>query len=86
MLLEDVANGGCVDSANQGLMLTLAVLCPEDVSRIRLGRLTPSTVKLLRLLRDMFGVVYKIKADEGSMTLILSCMGVGFKNMAKGIA
>jgi len=55
MLLEDVANGGCVDSANQGLMLTLAVLCPEDVSRIRLGRLTPSTVKLLRLLRDMFG-------------------------------
>jgi len=32
------------------------------------------------------GVVYKIKADEGSMTLILSCMGVGFKNMAKGIA
>jgi hypothetical protein len=30
--------------------------------------------------------VYKIKTDEGSMTLVLSCMGVGFKNMAKGIA
>ena len=37
LLLEDVHNGGCVASANQGIMLTLAVLCPEDVSRIRLG-------------------------------------------------
>lgn len=86
LLLEEVQNGGCVDSANQGLILTLAVLCPEDVSRIRLGRLTPSTVKLLRLLRDMFGVIFKIKPDEKSMTILLSCLGAGFKNVAKGIA
>ena len=86
LLLEEVSNGGCVDTANQGLMLTLAVLCPEDVSRIRLGRLSPNTIKILRLLRDMFGVVYKVRPDEASMTLVLSCMGVGFKNVAKGIA
>ncbi|KAJ1483125.1 hypothetical protein T484DRAFT_2616214 [Baffinella frigidus] len=61
LLLHEVRNGGTVDSANQGLVLMLAVLCPEDVSRIRLGKLAPQTVRLLRLLRDIFGVVYKIK-------------------------
>lgn len=86
LLLHEVGNGGTVDSANQGLVLTLAVLCPEDVSRIRLGKLTQQTVRLLRLLRDVFGVVYKIKADAESKTLILSCMGIGYRNLAKSIA
>ncbi|KAJ1466618.1 hypothetical protein T484DRAFT_1646787, partial [Baffinella frigidus] len=86
LLLHEVRNGGTVDSANQGLVLMLAVLCPEDVSRVRLGKLAPQTVRLLRLLRDIFGVVYKIKADTETKTLVLSCMGVGYRNMAKGIA
>ena len=44
LLLEDVQNGGCVASANQGIILTLAVLCPEDVSRVRLGLFRPVPV------------------------------------------
>jgi len=86
VLLQEVANGGCVDSSNQGLVLLLAVLGPEDVSRVRLGKLAPSTVKLLRLLRDMFGVTFKIKPDEQTKTLVLSCLGIGYANLARGIA
>lgn len=47
---------------------------------------TPHTIKLLRLLRDVFGVVFKVKPDGESMTIVLSCLGIGFKNIAKGIA
>jgi RNA 3'-terminal phosphate cyclase-like protein len=86
LLLHEVGNGGTVDSANQGLVLTLAALCPEDVSRVRLGKLTPQTIRLLRLLRDVFGVVFKIRADAETKTLLLSCMGIGYRNMAKSIA
>jgi len=31
-------------------------------------------------------VIFKIKPDEKSMTILLSCLGAGFKNVAKGIA
>lgn len=43
MLCEEMESGGCVDSTHQSLALVLMALCPEDVSRIRLGRLTPFT-------------------------------------------
>lgn len=36
-------HGGCIDSAHQPLMLLLMCLCPEDVSSIRTGPLTPYT-------------------------------------------
>ncbi|EKX45286.1 hypothetical protein GUITHDRAFT_87185 [Guillardia theta CCMP2712] len=85
-LLQEVSQGGFVDTSNQGIVLLLAVCCPEDVSRVRLGRLSPNTIKLLRMIRDVFGVVYRIKADDATKSLVLSCVGVGFKNMAKGIA
>ena len=46
----------------------LMVLTPEDVSKVRFGgSLTPQSVETLRLLRDAFGVVFKLKADVESL-------------------
>ena len=51
-------------------------------SRLRLGALTPFSVDLLRLLRDFFGVTFQIDPEpDGSV--LLTCRGVGFKNLSK---
>jgi len=84
-LLAELVNGGCIDSANQSLALLFMTLCPEDVSKIRLGKLTPYTIQYLRHLRDFFGITFKIKADPESKTVLLSCLGTGFKNLARKI-
>ena len=39
-MLEEVWDGGCVDSTHQPLALLLMAVGPEDVARIRTGRLT----------------------------------------------
>jgi RNA 3'-terminal phosphate cyclase-like protein len=41
ILLDEIAQGGAVDSAHQALMFVLMTLCPEDVSTLRIGKLTP---------------------------------------------
>ena len=81
-LLQQVKEAGTLDAANQPLALMLMALGPEDVSRLRLGALTPFSVDLLRLLRDFFGVTFQIDPEpDGSV--LLTCRGVGFKNLSK---
>lgn len=82
-LCEEVAAGGYCDSAHQSLVLFLMAVCPEDVSRVRLGQLTPYTVETLRIIKDFFGVVFKIVPDPKSKTSILSCLGMGVANLAR---
>ena len=81
-----------VDSTHQPLVLQMMVLGPEDVCKVRFGsELTPQAIATLQLLKDAFGVVFKIKRDsseadvgDGS-TIILSCLGTGYRNMARRI-
>ena len=42
-LCEEIGKGGVVDSGHQPMMLLMMMLCPEDVSKIRLGKLSPYT-------------------------------------------
>lgn len=56
--------GGVVDRSHQSLFLMLMALTPEDVSKVRFGALTPQTIDTLRILRDAFGVVFRIKEDR----------------------
>ncbi|RKP06755.1 RNA 3'-terminal phosphate cyclase/enolpyruvate transferase [Thamnocephalis sphaerospora] len=83
MLLKEVGRGGCIDTTSQWLALLLMVLGPEDVSKIRLGALTPFTVQFLRDLKKAFGTVFKVAEDEETNTLLLTCMGVGYVNVNK---
>jgi len=81
LLLEEIKNGGCLDQAHQSLFLLFMVLCPEDVSRLQLGSLGRHSIQTLRLLKDYFGVMFKIKEDKVTNTVLLSCLGSGFKNV-----
>lgn len=83
MLLEEIRRGGCIDTSLQSTVLLLLCLTPEDVSRIRLGTLSQYTIASLRLFKEALGVEFKIRADPDSKTVLLSCLGTGYRNMAK---
>ncbi|CAM9349486.1 unnamed protein product [Pylaiella littoralis] len=84
LILEEIKNGGCVDSSHQSLAMLLMVLCPEDVSRLRIGKLTRYSVTYLRHLRDFFGAYFRLKPDAETSTVLVSCQGIGFKNLSRG--
>jgi len=83
LLLEEIRRGGCVDTTSQSLALLLMCLGPEDVARIRVGTLSQYTVHALRLYRRAFGIEFKLKTDEASRTILCSCLGSGYVNMAR---
>lgn len=83
MLLEEIVKGGCVDTFHQSFVLLFMVLCPEDVSKVRLGRLSPYTVECLREYRQFFGTTFKIRPDPDNATVLLSCVGSGYKNFSR---
>ena len=83
MLLDEIRKGGCIDSGAQSIAFLLMCLGPEDVSRIRVGTLTQYSIVTLRLLKKAFGVEFKVRADKESKTVFLSCLGSGYRNMAR---
>merc|ERR1711862_956235 len=87
LLLQEVQKGGVVDTAQQTLVLLWMCLTSEDVSRVRLGTLSPYTIQSLRLFKLMFGVEFKVIASEqedyNSKTVLLSCLGIGYRNVAR---
>jgi len=85
LLLEEVAQAGCIDRSHQPLALLLMALGPEDVSKVRLGPLAPASIALLRHVRDVFDVVFKLVPDHDSGTVLASCLGSGFRNMARRV-
>ena len=83
MLLDEIRKGGCIDTGAQSIALLLMCLGPEDVSRIRVGTLSHYSIVSLRLFKKAFQVEFKVKADNESRTVVLSCLGSGYRNMAK---
>jgi RNA 3'-terminal phosphate cyclase-like protein len=83
MLLEEVRRGGCIDTTCQSLAFLWMALTPEDVSRIRIGTLSQYSIETLRLIKRAFDVEFKVTPDMESKTVLLSCLGTGYRNMAK---
>jgi RNA 3'-terminal phosphate cyclase-like protein len=83
LLLEEIKKGGCVDSVNQYLVFLLMALTPEDVSKVRVGKLNEYAIQYLRHIRDFFGVVFKIVPEHETHTVIVSCKGSGYHNIAR---
>ena len=54
--------------------------------RVRVGKLSEYTIGYLRLLKDFFGVVFKVTPDEETKTVMLSCLGTGYTNVSRKIA
>ena len=81
LLLQEISYGGTVDTSIQSIVLIFMALCPQDVSRVRLGPLSQHTVKILRLIRDMLSVTFKLDQDAQTGTVFASCMGMGYQNV-----
>ncbi|KAL2905494.1 putative RNA 3'-terminal phosphate cyclase-like protein [Bienertia sinuspersici] len=82
-LLREIEQGGVVDSTHQGLLFILCALCPQDVSKVRVGKLSPYGIEILRLVKEFLGVKFDIKSDPSTGTLILKCVGCGLKNLSR---
>lgn len=87
-LLDEISRGGCIDSSHQVLTLILMAMGPEDITKVRFGsELTENAISMLQILKDHFGIVFKIKNEDIDTfpTIVVSCLGIGFKNMARKI-
>ncbi|EDO31302.1 predicted protein [Nematostella vectensis] len=94
-LLQEVYKGGCVDSRHQSLALLYMAMGQQDVSRVLTGPLTPYTIQFLRHMKDFLGIMFKIQAQQkqddddsksgGDTKVLLSCVGLGFTNVNKGM-
>ncbi|KAJ1912231.1 hypothetical protein H4219_005681 [Mycoemilia scoparia] len=82
-LLGEVEKGGCFDSMHQWMAFLFMVLSTEDVSKTRIGRLTQFSIQFLRDLQEFFNVTFKIKPDDETNTLLMTCVGVGYLNVNK---
>ncbi|KAJ5077726.1 RNA 3'-terminal phosphate cyclase-like protein [Anaeramoeba ignava] len=83
-ILTEISISSCVDSTHQWIMLLFMALCPQDVSQIKLGKLSPYTISWLRGIRQFLGVLFKIKTDpESQNSVFLSCVGSGLTNISK---
>jgi RNA 3'-terminal phosphate cyclase-like protein len=80
-LLDEISRGGCIDTNHQWMCLLLMVLCSEDVSKVRLGKLTEFTIQIFRDIKTIFGVQFNVKTDGD--TVLASCIGAGFANFNK---
>jgi RNA 3'-terminal phosphate cyclase-like protein len=83
LLLEEIRRGGCIDTLCQSLVFLWMALSPEDVSRIRVGTLSQYSMETLRLIKRAFDVEFKVVPDLETKTVLLSCLGTGYRNMAK---
>jgi len=82
-LLQEILRGGCVDTSSQSTSLAMMAMGPEDVSKIRLGKLSPHTISFLQHIRQFFDVTFQIIPDPESKTIVLTCFGCGLKNLAR---
>ncbi|KNA20270.1 hypothetical protein SOVF_053870 [Spinacia oleracea] len=85
-LLGEIEQGGVVDSTHQGLLYILCALCPQDVSKIRVGKLSPYGIEALRLIKEFLSVTFAIKPDPSTGTVILKCVGCGLKNLSRKLS
>ncbi|XP_028802485.1 probable RNA 3'-terminal phosphate cyclase-like protein isoform X2 [Neltuma alba] len=82
-LLQEIQQGGVVDSTHQGLLFLLCALCPQDVSKIRVGQLPQHGIETLRNIREFLDLKFVIKPDPKTHTVILKCIGAGLKNLSR---
>jgi RNA 3'-terminal phosphate cyclase-like protein len=84
-LLVEVAAGGVVDGSHQATALFLAAVGPDAMSTLRLGRLSPAAVRLLREMRDIAGVTFNLEPDPADGSVTASCIGLGLGNTARAV-
>ena len=89
-LFKQIQRGAVYSGAAQPLALMLDAFSREDMSRVRVGTLSRYSVAPLLAIREATGVEFKVRAEyreredgDGGGTVLLSCLGLGYKNMAR---
>ncbi|KAH8740619.1 RNA Terminal Phosphate Cyclase-like protein [Cryptosporidium ryanae] len=87
-LLLEIDSQSMVDTSHQIYPLLFMALSNDTaVSKLRLSKLTPITIQMLRDIRSFINVEFGIKEDEEAGDFItLSCTGIGFSNYARRAA
>ncbi|KAJ6795636.1 putative RNA 3'-terminal phosphate cyclase-like protein [Iris pallida] len=86
MLLEEIYQHGVVDSTHQGLLFLLCALGPRDISKVRVGKLTPYGIETLRTIKEILDIKFVFEPDPVTDTVVLKCMGMGLKNFSRSIS
>lgn len=97
-LLDEIYRTGCCDSTFQWLMVLYMALGPKSVSKVVVGSLSQYSIAFLQLLREFFGITFKLdtfkedkdvedeEMDEGaSPRVVLTCVGIGYSNITKRV-
>ena len=72
LLLDEMAKGGVIDRSHQSLIIQMMVLGSEDICKVRVGRqLTPTAIETLRIMKDSFGTVFKIRRQESDGSVVM---------------
>ena len=82
-LVEEIRRGGSVDTAQQPLVVMLMSVC-VDVSRAKFGPLSAEAVECLRTVKEVLGVVFGMREEEGTGAVVATCAGAGVRNVARG--
>lgn len=67
----------------QGLLFTLMALGPEDVSKVRVGKLSPYGIETLRHIKEFMNVHFNFEPDPSTGTVLARCKGSGLKNLSR---
>jgi hypothetical protein len=59
------------------------IVIVSGVFQVRFGQLGDVTMRIFRLIFDFFGVVFKVREDASTSTVMVSCLGTGYTNMAR---
>lgn len=81
-LLEEIQSGGCVDSKCQSLAFTFMAFNTKDVSKLKIGILTPYSILYLRHLKEFCGVILAFDSSEYPL-LMATCVGIGYTNISR---
>lgn len=91
-LLDEIYRGGCCDSTFQWILFLYMALGAKSVSKVTTGPLSQYSIKFLQLLREFFGVSFKLDAskdeeeDENALPKVeLTCVGIGYSNISKRV-
>eukprot|EP00762_Andalucia_godoyi_P004241 ANDGO_05523.mRNA.1 putative RNA 3'-terminal phosphate cyclase-like protein len=82
-LLNELQRGSCCDESHQWLVFLYMALASEDVSNVRVSKVSSYAARWLRLINKVFGIRFKISEDSGDGSVLLSCIGSGFINFAR---
>lgn len=86
LLYHQISIGGCCDAMHQWLYILFMALSPEDVSKMKFGKLSEFTIKYFRDVQKILGIKFNVKADpDNEDRVLLTSVGIGYTNLNKAV-